>query len=215
MKYRIAAIAIVVTWGGAAIRFWRRHPRVGAGTVNRIVNPWLLRQGMPEASRGEIGLLEHVGRRSGTVRATPVHPVRTPDGFRVIVPLGGESQWARNVLTAGHCRLEVDGVVHELDEPRFMSPIDVEGVPQLPARLMAWLGFRYLRLHQFAEHPGMLAIRPEIEPAETQAEVRDGELADAVKAPKARVEGRQRVQAPTELPTIEPPTDATEPVEVA
>lgn len=138
--------------------WWRRHPRFGAQWVNRVADPWLVRQGMVSSSKGEIGLLEHVGRTSGTVRVTPVHPVRTPDGFRIVVPLGLESQWALNVLAAGHCRVQVGEVIHELDEPRLVMPHDVEGLPQPAVQLMEWLGFRYLVLRQFAEQPGTFEV---------------------------------------------------------
>ncbi|HYC07401.1 MAG TPA: nitroreductase family deazaflavin-dependent oxidoreductase [Candidatus Binatia bacterium] len=160
MRKVLFAVAAAVTLTGWLARWWRRHPRTGAGTVNRLVNPWLMRQDVPELSRGEIGLLEHVGRRSGTVRVTPVHPVRTEDGFRIIVPLGGESQWARNVLAAGHCRLQVGDAIHELDEPRLVSSTEMAAVPSGAAAVMDWLGFRYLVLRQFAEVPGRLVVPP-------------------------------------------------------
>jgi deazaflavin-dependent oxidoreductase (nitroreductase family) len=139
-----------------AVTWWRRHPRAGSGWVNRVVDPWLVRSGVVEGSRGEIGLLEHVGRITGTVRVTPIHPVPTSDGFRIIAPVGVESQWAKNVIAAGHCRLQAGGVVHELDEPRIVMPSEVEGLPRPATRVMDWLGFRYVVLRQFAEHAGTL-----------------------------------------------------------
>lgn len=147
---------VVGVFVGSFVAWWRRHPRAGAAWVNRVVDPWLVRQGVAEASKGEIGLLEHVGRKTRVVRVTPVHPVRTADGFRIIAPIGVESQWARNVLAAGHCRLQVEGVVHELDEPVLVVPSRVEGLPGPATRVMDWLGFRYLMLRQFDEHPGTL-----------------------------------------------------------
>lgn len=144
--------------GGAA--WWRRHPRFGASWVNRVVDPWLVRQGIVASSRGEIGLLEHVGRKTGTVRLTPVHPVSIAEGVRIVAPLGVESQWVRNVIAAGHCRLQVGDVVHELDEPRLVIPSEVEGLPRLTTRAMDWLGFRYLVLRRFAEHEGSLEAQP-------------------------------------------------------
>jgi deazaflavin-dependent oxidoreductase (nitroreductase family) len=167
MRKVLFAVAAAVTLTGAFVRWWRRHPRTGAGTVNRLVNPWLMRQDVPELSRGEIGLLEHVGRKTGTVRVTPVHPVRTEGGFRIIVPLGGESQWACNVLAAGHCRLQVGEAIHELDEPQLVSPTEIEAVPSAAAAVMDWLGFRYLVLRQFAEQPGKLVVPVEESPAAT------------------------------------------------
>ena len=145
--------------GGAvgAVAWWRRHPRIGTDYVNRVIDPWLVRSGIIEKSEGELGLVEHVGRLSGIARVTPVHPVATADGYRIIVPLGAASQWAQNVLAAGHCRLEVGGVVHHLDEPRLVSPNAAAGIPPIASHVMDWLGFRYLQLRRFAQHDGTLA----------------------------------------------------------
>ena len=74
--------------------------------------------------------------------------------------MGAESQWARNVLAAGTCRLQIGAVVHELDEPRLVSPRRIAGIPSGVGHLMSWLGFRYLTLHRFAARPGTLE-RPE------------------------------------------------------
>jgi deazaflavin-dependent oxidoreductase (nitroreductase family) len=155
---RRAILIVVAAAGlvGGLVAWWRRHPRTGAAWMNRVVDPWLVRQGVVGSSNGEIGLLEHIGRKSGVVRVTPVHPVRTPAGFRIVVPLGVESQWALNVLAAGHCRLQVGEVVHELDEPLLAVPSDIEGLPEPATRAMDWLGFRYLVLRQFAEYAGSL-----------------------------------------------------------
>ena len=156
MRRIVGGMAAVSTLGGA-VMWWRRHPRAGAQWVNRVANPWLVGRGVPGRSHGEIGLLEHVGRRSGRVRRTPVHPVETPDGFRIIVPLGKASQWARNVLAAGYCRLELGDEVHELDEPRLVEASLIDGVPALAGRVMDWLGFRYLVLRRFAHSQRRLA----------------------------------------------------------
>jgi deazaflavin-dependent oxidoreductase (nitroreductase family) len=170
--------------GGAvgAVAWWRRHPRTGAEYVNRVIDPWLVRSGLIEKSDGELGLVEHVGRVSGAVRMTPVHPVATADGYRIVVPLGATSQWAQNVLAAGHCRLEVGGVVHRLDEPKLVSPISVAGIPPIAAHVLDWLGFRYLQLHRLADHEVDLlmpasATEPEtdaIEPREEETLVAAG-----------------------------------------
>jgi len=135
----------------AAAAWWRRHRRVGSAWVNQVVDPWLVRHGVVDRTDGEIGLLEHVGRTSGIVRTSPVHPVPTADGFRIVVPLGTESQWARNVLAAGGCRLQVGDATYELDRPRFVEPTAVEGVPPLVGRVLVWLGFRYLVLQHADE----------------------------------------------------------------
>jgi deazaflavin-dependent oxidoreductase (nitroreductase family) len=101
-------------------------------------------------------MLEHVGRRSGIRRVAMVHPVPTDDGFRIIVPLGEESEWARNVLAAGHCRLQVGDTVYELDEPALVQPGEVPEVPAVFRWVQGELGFRWFRLHQFAAAAGAL-----------------------------------------------------------
>ena len=105
----------------AAVGLWRRNPRIGTAFVNSVVNPALLRRGLAGYGRSEIGTLEHVGRKSGVRRLTPVHPEPTPAGFRIIVPLGMRSEWARNVIAAGHCRLLLHDQVFDLDEPAMVD----------------------------------------------------------------------------------------------
>ena len=105
----------------AAVGLWRRNPRIGTAFVNSVVNPALLRRGLAGYGRSEIGTLEHVGRMSGVRRLTPVHPEPTPAGFRIIVPLGMRSEWARNVIAAGHCRLLLHDQVFDLDEPAMVD----------------------------------------------------------------------------------------------
>jgi hypothetical protein len=125
-----------------AARWWRQNRRVGAGFVNRTIDPWLVRRGLIGGSRGELALIEHVGRKSGIVRKTPIHPMPTADGFRIIVPIGEGSEWARNVLAAGSCRL----VIGE-------TPAEVPDLPRPIRALFEWLGFRCLRLRTVGE-PG-------------------------------------------------------------
>jgi deazaflavin-dependent oxidoreductase (nitroreductase family) len=158
MTRKVAAVAALSGALAGFVAWWRRHPRFGTRTMNRLVNPWLVRQGVVDATHGEIALLEHVGRVSGTTRLTPVHPVDTPEGVRIVMPLGSASHWGRNVVAAGHCRMQRGQLVLELDTPRVVDPTSVDGMPRLTGRVMSWLGFRYLLLRRFAEHPG--AVEP-------------------------------------------------------
>src|SRR6186997_1484859 len=97
-------IGLMSAIAGLAARAWRRNPRLGTAFVNSVVNPALMRRGLSGGRLSEIGTIEHVGRRSGVHRLSPVHPEMTPNGFRVLVPLGARSQWAQNVLAGGGCR---------------------------------------------------------------------------------------------------------------
>jgi deazaflavin-dependent oxidoreductase (nitroreductase family) len=141
---------------GAAVAAWRRDRRMGSAFVNTLVNPLLLRRGLAGGTHSEIGPLEHVGRKSGIRRLTPVHPEATPDGFRVMVPLGERSEWARNVLTAGHCRVQLHGQVYDLTDPQLVPPQEVSGLPRLVRRVTGALGFRYLTMRTVGLKPGTL-----------------------------------------------------------
>ena len=63
------------------------------------------------------GILTHVGRKSGRVYRTPVNVFRAPEGFLIALTYGRESEWVRNVIAAGGCKLETRGVQYELSAP--------------------------------------------------------------------------------------------------
>lgn len=170
MRKIVAVLALAVAVR-LAVRAWRENPRIGTAFVNSVVNPVLLRRGLAGGRVSEIGTLEHFGRRSGLRRLTPVHPEPTTEGFRVLVPLGPQSQWARNVLVAGHCRLHLHGQVFDLDEPVMVVAAEAEDLPWVVRRLMATLGFEYLYLRTFATRPGDLEPDAEAVAGESAAPV--------------------------------------------
>ena len=150
----LAMAGFVVAVTAALVVYWRWFPRAGLKWTNEVGNPWLVKHGWSGAGRSEFGTLEHYGRKSGTRHLTPVHPVPTAEGFRIVVPLAEDSQWAMNVLAAGHCRLQLHDAIHELDEPLLVEPVDVRELSPLTRWAATRLGFKYLRLHRFAETPG-------------------------------------------------------------
>jgi len=95
---------------------------------------------------------------SGVRRLTPVHPEPTPAGFRIIVPLGLRSEWARNVIAAGHCRLQLHDQVFDLDEPAMVDAGEAKDLPWPLRRVLAALGFQYLNLRTFAPQPRSLEM---------------------------------------------------------
>jgi F420H(2)-dependent quinone reductase len=159
---KIAVVLFVPVTIGAvlvgAASAWRRDPRVGTAFVNSVVNPVLLRRGLTGRGRSEIATLEHVGRTSGMKRLTPVHPEATQNGFRILVPLGMHSEWARNVIAAGHCRIQLHDQVFDLDEPAMIGVREAKDLPWPLRRVMAALGFKYLTLRTFAAHPATLPL---------------------------------------------------------
>jgi hypothetical protein len=150
-KLAVFAASALGLYGLAS--WWRAHRRAGTAFVNRFVNPRLARSGILGASRGELGLIEHVGRTSGMVRRTPIHPMPIAGGFRIIVPLGERSEWVRNVTAAGRCRLVLADRVIDLHEPVVEAPAEVPGLPWVVRALFGWLGFRYLRVRTLAREP--------------------------------------------------------------
>lgn len=94
--------------------------------VHRFVNPVLVHL----AGHGWFAELEHVGRRSGTVRRTPLLAFR--DGGRVTLALtyGPGVQWLKNVTAAGRCRMHLGPQLLELGAPRRLTT--EEGVARMP-----------------------------------------------------------------------------------
>jgi deazaflavin-dependent oxidoreductase (nitroreductase family) len=92
------------------------------------------------AGRGSLADLEHVGRRSGAVRHTPLRAFRSRDMVVIGLNFGRESDWLKNIEAAGRCRMLLNDEVLELGAPRVV-PVS-EGVQGMPR----WfgLGLRYL-----------------------------------------------------------------------
>jgi deazaflavin-dependent oxidoreductase (nitroreductase family) len=91
----------------------KRLARFNLRVTNRVLGPVAAR--LPG-----FGIVEHVGRKSGTVRHTPVNIFRHGDGYAIALTYGADSQWVRNVLAAG----EVDVLIRRrrihLVEPRLV-----------------------------------------------------------------------------------------------
>lgn len=154
-KLTIIAGALSAAAAGLFVA-WRRNPRLGTRFTNEVVNPFILERGASGVGRSELGTLEHVGRVTGAHRRTPIRPVATEDGFRIMVPLGTGSQWAQNVLAAGHCRLQWHDSVYELDEPVMLAAGEVPEIPAPVAAVLDRLGIQYLLLRRFGEQRGRL-----------------------------------------------------------
>jgi hypothetical protein len=73
--------------------------------------------------------MTHVGRKSGRVYRTPVNVFRTPEGFLIALTYGRDSEWVKNVLSAGGCQLETRRVLYQV-LVRLIGPL--YGVPTGP-----------------------------------------------------------------------------------
>jgi deazaflavin-dependent oxidoreductase (nitroreductase family) len=74
--------------------------------------------------------LEHVGRRSGMVRHTPVRAFRRHDQVVIGINFGRESDWLKNIQAAGRCRIRLGSEQLELGAPTIV-PVR-EGIKGMP-----------------------------------------------------------------------------------
>jgi deazaflavin-dependent oxidoreductase (nitroreductase family) len=71
-----------------------------------------------------MGILEHVGRKSGKQYRTPLNVFPTDDGVAVLLTYGPNRDWLKNILSAGGGRMRRYGKTFELTEPHVMPKAD-------------------------------------------------------------------------------------------
>jgi deazaflavin-dependent oxidoreductase (nitroreductase family) len=86
------------------------------------------------------GILTHVGRKSGRVYRTPVNVFRAPNGFLIALTYGRESEWVKNVLTAGGCRLETRRVRYQLSTPTIVHDPSRRRFPLFVRMILGLIG---------------------------------------------------------------------------
>ena len=109
-------------------------------SVSRFAHGRLNAVALRLAGRAALADLEHLGRCSGVVRHTPVRAFRRGDLVVVGANFGRESDWVKNVLAAGGCRMRLGEQQLQLGDPRLV-PLrqGARGIPR-------WfgLGLRYV-----------------------------------------------------------------------
>ena len=89
--------------------------------------------------------LEHVGRKSGIVRHTPVRAFRVGDTVIIGLNFGRQSDWYQNIKAAGTCRICLGGEPLTLGAPALMPA-------GLAAKDIPWLfGFALRHVARTAE----------------------------------------------------------------
>ncbi len=102
--------------------------RIGLNRIVRYIAPW-----MPG-----LGLVIHVGRKSGAVYRTPVN-VFTRDGhYTFAMTYGPRTDWVRNVRAAGGCEVLTRRRSVRLVEPRIVHDETRAAISPL-ARPVLWL----------------------------------------------------------------------------
>ena len=67
-----------------------------------------------------MGILEHVGRRSGKRYRTPLNVFPTDDGVAVLLTYGPNRDWLKNLTTAGQGRMQRYGKTFTVADPQVM-----------------------------------------------------------------------------------------------
>jgi hypothetical protein len=163
----VVAVASAVWLGDARKRAEERGEPVGRvllcdlrGFVTHRLDPLVMRFGFAGGERSALGVVEHVGRATGTVHHTPVLPLVADDHAYIPLPYGPDVDWCRNVRTAGHCRLQVHDTIYELDEPALVGVGQNELLPTALRGPLERMGSQYLRLHVLDRAPGAFAHEP-------------------------------------------------------
>jgi deazaflavin-dependent oxidoreductase (nitroreductase family) len=102
----------------------RRLGRFNRRVTNLILGPLVAR--LPW-----FAILEHVGRRSGRVYRTPVMLFGSGERRVIAMTYGPETDWARNVVTAGGATAFARGRPVTLTEPRIVHDPSRRLVPRL------------------------------------------------------------------------------------
>ncbi|GBD84079.1 hypothetical protein BMS3Abin02_00465 [bacterium BMS3Abin02] len=99
-----------------------------------------------------LGVVHHVGRRSARQYTTPVNVIPHGDGFIIPLTYGRDTDWVKNVIAAGGCRLETRGRIMEMSDPQFIPTGEgLRSVPTLFHLALARLDVEdFLHLSEFS-----------------------------------------------------------------
>jgi len=92
--------------------FPRALARFTRGTINNMT--------LHLAGHAAFADLEHVGRKSGIVRHTPVRAFRAGDTVIIGLNFGRQSDWCQNITAAGTCRIRLGGEQLTLGTPALV-----------------------------------------------------------------------------------------------
>ncbi len=135
----VAACALGVLFAMSASpvvmpRIIRRHPAwLQLGVFKSYADFRRKHAGRP---RSVTALLTHAGRRSGKTYQTPLGAQPYGDGFVVSLPYGKHTDWCRNVIAAGTCRLAWRGQTYQLERPEIIPGAQVFPTLRVGQRLL-------------------------------------------------------------------------------
>ncbi len=74
-----------------------------------------------------MGILEHVGRRSGRSYRTPLTVFSTDDGVAILLTYGPDRDWLKNITAAGGGTLKRHGHSFVVTDPRVVTKAEAAG----------------------------------------------------------------------------------------
>ncbi|MEX3644347.1 nitroreductase family deazaflavin-dependent oxidoreductase [Mycolicibacterium porcinum] len=110
----VVAESIAAILGPRAMRIIAQVNKYVANPLQRLWAPWL----------PYMAVIEHTGRKSGKPYRTPVMAFIDSRSVRVVLNYGTQSDWVRNVRTAGAADVVHRGRRYRLSEPRIIPATD-------------------------------------------------------------------------------------------
>jgi deazaflavin-dependent oxidoreductase (nitroreductase family) len=125
-----------------------RLVRVTFGPLTKILNPAIVKL----AGRRHVrfaGRISHTGRRSGRHYVTPVSARLTGDTFVIPLTFGSQSDWSRNVRSAGGCEIQLNGTDYRAVRPRLADGDQIKDVIRAAFSPIERIMLRMLGIRQF------------------------------------------------------------------
>jgi deazaflavin-dependent oxidoreductase (nitroreductase family) len=92
--------------------------------------------------------IRHVGRRSGRTYTTPVSARRSGDMVVIALTFGNQSDWSRNVRSAGGGSIRIEGADYDVTQHQFMSRQEAKPLVDAAFSPIERAGFRMLGIKQ-------------------------------------------------------------------
>ena len=115
--------------------------------MTKVLNPLIVKL----AGRRHFAMaarIRHVGRRSGRTYTTPVSARRSGDMVAIALTFGNQSDWSRNVRSAGGGTIRIKGEDYDVTQPQVMSRQEAKPLVQAAFSPMERAGFRILGIKQ-------------------------------------------------------------------
>jgi deazaflavin-dependent oxidoreductase (nitroreductase family) len=94
-----------------------------------------------------MGILEHVGRRSGKRYRTPLNVFSTDEGVAIVLTYGPDRDWLKNLNAAGKARMQRYGKTFTVGDPRVLpKAVAAPSVKGLWRPIFSVLPFEYALL---------------------------------------------------------------------